>query len=298
MKRVIVFLLMILIVSCTSKAIRNYPKKFQDDYQTNRAKWKGIIYEGVSVDGVMLGDSSDLVEKILGEPEFAWTNEALENNESFFLKYMSSFNEDTRLWGFQNGYITLYLTNQKRIIALSNPLFDYSYIYYNKGITLFFNECDRVVEIIVLFEIPFHKIRIKGKESWLKTEYKPYTGRLWYGNITVINATFGYLLNQYRKVMPKSEWIEPIGYDGTHESTIAVGKNCPFLEPHEHSRQMAIYFKNSNVDDPKSKVQSIVMYSPMLGLWTDTYNPWGDRHPEEAIERRKKYIKKYGHKYY
>ena len=55
----------------------------------------------------------------------------------------------------------------------SNPMFDYSFIYYDKGLILFFDEYDRVVEIIVLFETFTHRMEIKRKEFVVKTEYKP-----------------------------------------------------------------------------------------------------------------------------
>lgn len=138
-------------------------------YNGKNANCNNNIVIGKGVNNLNLKDNLKKVINEIGNPEFVWINEAwvkekeYTNLLDFTNKYLISdvsqeINnslEYARLFGYSN--------NNKKFAVFDQPLFKQCFIYYSKGLCIYFNERDEIVQFIIITEELSFKQNTKNK---------------------------------------------------------------------------------------------------------------------------------------
>ena len=159
----------------------------EKEYASNRKIWQGVLVEGIGVDGAMLGDSKSDVLEILGKPSFRW---GPKKNPMFgkfdhwkvFPVFSGKSSEFSVYVGIPNN-IVLDLRDNKYLLFV-HPFFSEAFVYYDRGIVVYFDEQGRAAHIKILFQPLIVADYSPSGMDEPKLEgiipYKPWVGRIYH----------------------------------------------------------------------------------------------------------------------
>lgn len=145
------------------------------------------IIEGRGINNLYLNDNNKKTVSILGNPDFIWVNEYPGDKEKFWDKYahesekaqagITEFIDSLRFYKENNNFV-----------VFNQPFFSYCYLYYDKGIVIFFDKENKIVQFIFITDtFIIHMFDVSYYDE-IECPLKPIKGKLHILNVSLDNT--------------------------------------------------------------------------------------------------------------
>lgn len=211
-----------------------------------------IIITEYGINNLKIGDGQNKTKEIMGTPNYIFKNEFRNNIKKFIQKYFNAKNDTQE--GYSEFFGSLnFFKEGNNIVVFTQPFFSYSYLYYDTGIVIFFDDEDKIVQFIFISND--FEIYLFNDKNQSNTEHWP--SKIVEGKIDFLNISLNHSI---KDVISKITFDLREKYDIVYNPDIINYKNLYTTDIYFYKLDMIFYY-SSKYD----KLYYLSIYSKEIG---------------------------------